>query len=87
MKLNDKILKEWLLERDNVVKTYDIDAFKAFWYKWQKKGLYDKSMPLPDDEVIEISMRKMVCNMTNATDAEKKDAEEWLYQHGSSPYL
>ena len=87
MQLNDKVLKEWLTERDTVVKTYDIDQFKEFWYKWQKKGLYDKSFPLPADEVIEISMRKMVCNMTSASDAEIKEAEQWLYQHGSSPEL
>lgn len=87
MKLNDKTLNEWLSERDKVVKAYDIDKFKKFWRKWQEKGLYDRSMPLPSDEVIEISMRKMVANMTSASYAEKKEAEEWLYEHGSSPTL
>lgn len=87
MKLNDKILNEWLSERDKVVKTYDIDAFKAFWHKWQDKGIYDKWMPLPSDEVIEISMRKMVFNMSSATETEKKEAESWLSQRGYSTGL
>ena len=82
-----KIFNEWIKERDKVVKTYDIDAFKAFWHKWQAKGVYDKQMSLPSDNVIEISMRKMVYHMTSATSAEKKEAEEWLYEHGSSPTL
>lgn len=82
--MTDKVLKQWLKERDEVVKTYDIDAFKSFWHKWQEKGVYDRYMPLPPDKVIEISMRKMVYHMTSATEEEKRDAEQWLHKHGSS---
>ena len=82
--MKDKVLKQWLKERDKVVKTYDINAFKAFWYKWQKKGVYDRHMLLPPDKVIEISMRKMVYHMTSATEEEKRGAEQWLIEHGSS---
>lgn len=54
--LNMGMLNQWRKERDKVVKTYDVEAFKKFYIKWTKRGLYD--MKLPADEVIEISMRK-----------------------------
>ena len=82
---NAELFNKWIEERDKVVKTYDVNAFKKFFKKWQKIGVYEKSMPLPPDNVIEISLRKMVYHMTSATKAEKKEAEEWLYAHGSSP--
>lgn len=75
--------KIWLQERDEVVKTYDIDKFKEFYRKWQMRGIYH--MPLPnDDRVIEISLRKMVYHMTSTTKQEKEDAEKWLIEHGYS---
>lgn len=77
-------MSEWLKERDEVVKTYDIEKFKQFFRKWQVKGIYDRKMPLPADEVIEISLRKMVYHMTSATEEQKKEAEAWLIAHGSS---
>lgn len=80
-------IRKWVKERDAVVKTYDIEKFKAFWIKWQKKGLYDKRMALPPDNVIEISLRKMVCATTSATDAEKEEAKQWLSQRGYSSEL
>jgi len=85
--INKSLFDGWLKERDEVVKSYDIDAFKAFWHKWQKKGLYNKQMPLPQDEVIEISMRKMVFNMASATEDEKKEAQTWLHERGCSTEL
>lgn len=71
---------DWLKERDEVVKTYDINKFKDFYYKWTVMGLYDS--PLPSDRVIEISMRKMVYNMLSATEDEKAEAKKWLIEHG-----
>lgn len=66
----------WIAERDAVVKTYDVQKFKIFYEKWRARGMY--SLKLPSDEVIEVSLRKMVYNMTTATKAEKKEAKEWL---------
>ena len=80
-----KAIKEWIKERDEVAKTYDVDLFKAFYAKWQARGLYN--MKLPPDKVIEVSLRKMVCNMASATEEEKQEAEKWLLEHGSSPSL
>ena len=79
--MTEKDMKKWLKERDAIVKTYDIQAFKDFYRKWSKKGLY--TLRLPADNIIEISMRKMVYHMASATEDEKKEAEQWLLDHGS----
>lgn len=83
--IKNSTIKQWMKERDAVVKTYDVELFKVFYEKWKKKGIY--SMKLPPDKVIEISMRKMVCNMASSTDEQKEEAMEWLEQHGSSPNM
>lgn len=83
-KSDKRLMAEWLKERDEVVKTYDIEKFKQFFRKWQVKGIYDRTMPLPADDVIELSLHKMVYHMTSSTEQEKKDAELWLIMHGSS---
>jgi len=54
-----KEFKQWRKERDEAIYTLDVDTFKKFYRKWQKRGVYTE--PLPSDEVIEIFMRKMVC--------------------------
>ncbi len=76
----------WKAERDEVVKTYDIERFKTFYKKWQTRGFYD--IPLTqDDKVIEIVMRKMVYNIKSSTEEEKAEAERWLTEHGCSTEL
>ena len=80
MILNDEELKQWVEERDRVIKSYDVEAFKAFYRKYQEKGLY--TMPTPSDEVIKISMRKAVLGMASATGYEIAEAASWLVRHG-----
>ena len=36
--LDKKKLKEFVKERDKVVKTYDVKKFKEFYAKWENKG-------------------------------------------------
>lgn len=72
----------WLKERDEVIRTQDIDKFKEFYQKWTERGFYRGG--LPSDEVIEISLRKMLYHLGNATEQEKAYAEKWLLEHGSS---
>lgn len=79
--ITNNTIKQWMKERDAVAKTYDVELFKVFYEKWKKKGIY--SMKLPPDNVIEISMRKMVCNMKSSTDEQKEEAMEWLEAHGN----
>lgn len=67
----------WLKERDEAVRSLDIDTFKAFYEKWTKRGFYRNG--LPSDEVIEISLYKMLYNLGSATEQEKEIAEKWLH--------
>lgn len=79
--MKDKLIIQWLTERDEVLKTYDVNLFKEFVIKWRKRGFYDDT-PFPSDEVLEISMRKMICNIPTMSQKEKKEAEEWLTSRG-----
>ena len=83
--MNDKEIKEFVRERDKAVKeacrTGNLESFKAFFEKYQKLGVY-KSLPLPSDEVLEISIRKMLCNTASATIEEKAEAVKWLVERG-----
>lgn len=72
----------WLKERDEAIRTQDIEKFKEFYKKWTSRGFY--RLGLPPDEVIEISLRKMLYHLGNATEEEKQAAKEWLEAHGSS---
>lgn len=83
--MTHKEIKKWRKERDAVVLTYDVEAFKEFYRKWQKKGVYN--LPLPSDMVIEISLRKMVLAMEGATDEQKNRARMWLIEHGAKPEI
>lgn len=81
-KFGRRTLELWKKERDEVTKSYNVEAFKKFYRKWQSVGLYAPTMALPNDDVIEITMRKMVYNMNSATDEEKAEAEKWLTDRG-----
>lgn len=82
----DPLLAQFVKERDEAVKTSikanDLRVFKRFYGRWMAKGIYQ--IGLPSDEVIEISLRKMLYHMTSATAEEKATAEMWLTAHGSS---
>ena len=83
--MNDKEIKEFVRERDKAVKeacrTGDLEIFKAFYRKYRKLGVY-KLLPLPSDEILEISIRKMLCNTASATVEEKVEAYKWLAERG-----
>ena len=75
-------LSQWVKERDEAIYSFDVDIFKAFYRKWQKRGFYTE--PLPPDEVIEIIMRKMVCDLANPKKDKLAEARLWLFAHGYS---
>ena len=75
-------MNEWRKERDEAIRSLDLEKFKAFYRKYQKMGLY--GLNLPRDEVLEIALRKSLLMMTNATDEEKNRARAWLIEHGYS---
>lgn len=75
-----KWIELWQKERDEVVKAQDVERFKAFYQKWQARGIY--ALKLPADNVIEISLRKCLYNLKSATEEEKAEAEKWLTDRG-----
>lgn len=79
--VDEKLYREWLKERDEVVKSYDVQKFKEYVKKWTELGVYHLDI-LPSDEVIEISMRKMVYHFTTSTHKERADAKRWLESRG-----
>ena len=82
--MNDKEIEEFVKDRDKAVKdacrTGDLENFKAFYEKYKKRGVY--KFPLPSDEALEISIRKMLCNTASATIDEKAGAYKWLVERG-----
>lgn len=74
---------QWLKERDEAIYSFDVETFKSFYNKWLKLGIYTN--PLPDDRVIEISMRKMVTGLANPREDKLKEAVAWLSEHGYLP--
>lgn len=84
--MNDKEIEEFVRDRDKAIKeacrTGDLEIFKAFYEKYQKRRLY--KLPLPSDEVLEISIRKMLCNTASATNEEYAEAYKWLVERGYS---
>lgn len=72
----------WIKERDEAIRSLDVDKFKEFYKKWTERGFYRNG--LPADEVVEVSLRKMLYNLGNATAEEKAEAEKWLSDRGYS---
>ena len=82
-----ELMQEWILERNVVIRSLDVEKFKAFFEKWQKKGFYMRDLKLPDDDVIEVSLYKMLYNLESATEEEKNKAKEWLESRGFDELL
>ena len=82
----DKIVKAYVDERDRatiaVVEGESIEVFKAFIKKWYDLGYMPPCFALPADEVLEISVRKMVIHETNAPESTREKAREWLLSRG-----
>lgn len=73
-------------ERDEAVKSYDVQKFREFYLKWTFKGAY--TLPLPtNDKVIEVTMRKMVYHLKSSTVKEQLEAKRWLEERGCTTEL
>ena len=82
----DKVIEQYVIDRDKatvaVVEGESLEVFKAFVSKWRDIGIYPKCFKLPSDEVLEISIRKMVIHEVNAPESTKQKATEWLLSRG-----
>lgn len=73
----------WIQERDEAILSFDINKFKEFYEKWEKRGFYNIALP-ENDKVLEISLRKMVIIMKNPPKDKLEEAKKWLREHGCS---
>ena len=82
----DPLTRQFVKERDEAVKTAikanDLRVFRRFYARWKAKGVY--RIGLPSDEVLWLSLYKMLYHTESATEEEKAMAERWLVAHGSS---
>lgn len=76
--------EEFCKLRNEMICAMDVETFKAFYKKMIKAGVFENG-PMPADDVIEITMRKMACNITNIPKKVQMDAAEWLAKRGMSP--
>lgn len=83
--MNDKLIREFVRDRDKAVATFDIETFKRFFAKYKAKGIYN--IDLPDDKIIEITMRKMAVHSTGLPIEVRMEAAEWLTDRGYSTSL
>lgn len=82
--MNREYLRKIKKYSDECVKaclTGDVQKFKEFYWKWYKKGYVDVHLP-KNDRVIEVAMRKMICEAPNVQDEEKEKAKKWLIDRG-----
>lgn len=84
--MTDVEIKQFVQDRDKAVKEtiekHDLDIFKGFYVRYMLKGVYREK--LPNDEIMWISIHKMLYHTASATPDEKRYAAEWLKSHGSS---
>ena len=82
----DPLTRQFVKERDEAVKTAirtdDLRIFRRFYARWKAKGIYP--IGLPSDEVLWLTLYKMLYHTKDATEEEKAMAERWLIAHGSS---
>lgn len=74
--------KTWIRERDEAACSFDIDKFKTFMDKYSDIYGAPYIPCIPSDEVLEITMRKMVLAMANPPGDKYAEACEWLISHG-----
>ena len=80
-KERQKLLKEWRTELNDVAESLDVEKFKAFYKKWQGLGIYN-DVQLPSDDVLEITVRKMLVNLSTEPSSKHYEAVTWLLERG-----
>ena len=83
--ISELLIKQFVRERDEAAKSYDVKRFRTFYRKWADMGFYHLLLP-EDDYILAITMRKMVCMMESATPEEKAEAKEWLERRGYTEF-
>lgn len=80
------LITRYAKERDAatiaVVEGESLEVFKAFVIKWRDLGILPPCFKLPSDEVLEITIRKMVIHEASAPESTKQKAAAWLLERG-----
>lgn len=76
----EDLMKKYVDELLEACLNFDIKEFKAFAEKW--KGIYPACFQLPEDDVLEIVLRKIVINRSDAPKDKRKEAACWLIDNG-----
>jgi hypothetical protein len=77
---SEKLIKQWVKDRDEAVLSFDLEKFKAFYRKYQALGVYKGEMP--SDRIMAVAQRKMVLQIESATEGQKFEAKNWLFKRG-----
>ena len=73
-------IEVYVKDRDIAVKSMNVDTFKAFMKRY---GFFTGTMtPMPTDEVVEITMRKMAVHSTSLDVDTRVEAFRWLLERG-----
>lgn len=79
--ISDKLIAQFVKERDEAILSLDLDTFREFYKKWASKGVYDPYF-MPPDEILEISLYKMVLAIKSAPPDKREIAKRWLIDRG-----
>lgn len=79
-------VEEFVKKRNLAVCSMDVDVFKEWYKEMVECGAFLKR-ELPADNVLEITMRKMACEITNIPTEVKLKAAEWLLIRGYRPCI
>ena len=80
-KTQEELMSQYTKELLEVCLTFDVNEVKKLVSKWSKRGLFPHCFDLPSDDVLEISIRKIVIARTDAPKEAKKEAAAWLIDH------
>ena len=69
------------------VAALDVNTFKTFVKRWKKRGIYPNCFELPEDDVLEITIRKLAVNLKDRYRAKipqeiRDEAKSWLLERG-----
>ena len=82
-------IEKYVNERDEMLLKRDVNELRAF-VKSHKKMFtedYIESFEKASDEVVEITLHKMIANVTSLPDNFVRESMEWLLEHGYNPII
>ncbi len=77
-----EVIERYTRELLEACLTFDVETFKSFVNKWYTAEYYPPCFSLPADEVIEITLRKIVVNRRDAPRDKQEEAADWLLSRG-----